>query len=67
MSGAATAPELGEALRAQPAGIRRHLDAMLAEGMVTAGAGEHGPRGRGRPAKIFLLTDAGRDGLPAHL
>jgi predicted ArsR family transcriptional regulator len=57
--GGATAAEVGRALGLSPAGIRRHLEALLADGDVTtrsAGA----PRGRGRPAKVFLLTDAAR-------
>src|SRR5258706_14079062 len=59
--GGATAVELGEALGLSPAAIRKHLDAMLLEGDVTARE-QHvlGVRGRGRPAKLFALTDAGR-------
>jgi predicted ArsR family transcriptional regulator len=59
--GGATAAELGEALGLSPAGIRKHLDAMLADGDVIARE-QHvlGARGRGRPAKLFSLTDAGR-------
>jgi predicted ArsR family transcriptional regulator len=59
--GAATAAELGEAIGLSPAAIRRHLDAMLAEGDVLARE-QHvqGQRGRGRPAKVFALTDEGR-------
>ncbi len=59
--GAATAAELGEAIGLSPAAIRRHLDAMLAAGEVV-GREQHvyGHRGRGRPAKVFALTDAGR-------
>lgn len=59
--GAATAAELGTALGLSPAAIRRHLDAMLADGDVVAREQHvYGQRGRGRPAKIFALTDAGR-------
>jgi predicted ArsR family transcriptional regulator len=59
--GGATAAELAEALGVSPAAIRKHLDAMLAEGDVAA-RNQHvmGARGRGRPAKTFVLTDAGR-------
>jgi predicted ArsR family transcriptional regulator len=59
--GGATAVELGEALGLSPAAIRKHLDAMLLEGDVIARE-QHvlGVRGRGRPAKMFALTDAGR-------
>src|SRR4051794_14030567 len=42
------------------AGVRKHLDAMLAEGrLVPREAPVRGPRGRGRPARIFALSDAG--------
>lgn len=59
--GAATAASLSERLGLTAAGIRRHLDAMLAEGLVEARAPRAGAvRGRGRPARVFALTDAGR-------
>jgi predicted ArsR family transcriptional regulator len=65
--GAATASEQGTHLGLRPAAIRRHLDAMLAEGMVTERERrQRGPRGRGRPAKIYVLTDAARDGFGKH-
>jgi predicted ArsR family transcriptional regulator len=63
--GAATATELGSALGLSAAGIRRHLEAMLADGLVVARErASRGPRGRGRPAKVFALTDAGREAFP---
>jgi predicted ArsR family transcriptional regulator len=44
-----------------PAGVRRHLDALLAEGLVEAREQRiYGQRHRGRPAKVFSLTDSGR-------
>ena len=50
--GAATAAELGAALGLSPAAIRRHLDAMLNNGDVTAREQRvPGNRGRGRPAR----------------
>jgi predicted ArsR family transcriptional regulator len=59
--GAATAAELGAELGLSPAAIRRHLDAMLAEGDVSArDQPVREGRGRGRPAKVFQLTDQGR-------
>ncbi|WP_091638986.1 helix-turn-helix transcriptional regulator [Micromonospora pallida] len=59
--GATTAAQLGDALGLSPAAIRRHLDAMLADGDVLAREqAVRGHRGRGRPAKVFVLTDAGR-------
>jgi predicted ArsR family transcriptional regulator len=65
--GAATAGELGAQLGLSPAAIRRHLDAMLADGLVTERNWiNRGPRGRGRPAKIFVLTEAAREGFGKH-
>jgi predicted ArsR family transcriptional regulator len=59
--GAATAAELGKALGLSPAAIRRHLDAMLATGDVLSREQRvPGHRGRGRPARVFLLTDEAR-------
>jgi predicted ArsR family transcriptional regulator len=63
--GAATAGELSERLGCTPAAIRRHLDALLAEGWIVGRERPgRGPRGRGRPAKEFVLTDAGRQSFP---
>lgn len=59
--GAATASQLGAMLGLSPAAVRRHLDAMLADGLVECRQlPGKAPRGRGRPAKGFTLTDAGR-------
>jgi predicted ArsR family transcriptional regulator len=59
--GPRTAAELGTSLGLTPAGVRRHLDALLAEGLVEAREQRvYGHRGRGRPAKVFALTDSGR-------
>ncbi len=65
--GAATAADLGAKLGLSPAAIRKHLDAMLAEHLVeTREVRSRTPRGRGRPAKAFVLTAAAREKLP-HL
>lgn len=59
--GPSTAAELAGRLGLTPAGIRRHLDALLAYGQVEARERRvYGARGRGRPARDFVLTDAGR-------
>jgi predicted ArsR family transcriptional regulator len=64
-SGAATAAELGAQLGLSPAAIRKHLDAMLADQLVEVRETRpHGPRGRGRPAKAFVLTATAREGFP---
>jgi len=60
-NGPVTAAALSDRLGLTPAAIRRHLDALLAEGMIEArNARTYGSRGRGRPAKLFAITDAGR-------
>ena len=59
--GPSTAAMLGGRLGLTPAAIRRHLDNLIAEDMVEVRtARTYGNRGRGRPAKLFVLTDAGR-------
>jgi predicted ArsR family transcriptional regulator len=63
--GACTAAQLGAALGLSPAAIRKHLDAMLADCLVeTRELRLAGPRGRGRPAKAFVLTAAARETFP---
>jgi predicted ArsR family transcriptional regulator len=63
--GAATAAEVGAELGLSPAAIRKHLDAMLAEQLVeTRQVRNTAPRGRGRPAKAFVLTAAAREAFP---
>ncbi|HXR43033.1 MAG TPA: metalloregulator ArsR/SmtB family transcription factor [Acidothermaceae bacterium] len=50
-----------------PAAVRRHLDALIAAGHVceTPERKVRGKsRGRGRPAKLFALTDDGREAFP---
>lgn len=45
------------------AAVRRHLDALIADGEAESRAPSRSagrPRGRGRPAKEYLLTDTGR-------
>jgi len=60
-NGPATAAGLSARLGLTPAAVRRHLDNLLADGMIEARmARSYGSRGRGRPAKVFAITDAGR-------
>jgi predicted ArsR family transcriptional regulator len=60
--GPSTAARLAQRLDLTPAAVRRHLDHLVAEGAVEARQPRvHGSRGRGRPAKAFALTEAGRD------
>ncbi|MBC7592901.1 MAG: transcriptional regulator [Kineosporiaceae bacterium] len=60
--GPSTAVDLAQRLRLTPAAVRRHLDVLLADGVIEARDQRiNGARGRGRPAKVFVVTDAGRD------
>jgi predicted ArsR family transcriptional regulator len=59
--GPATAAALSGRLGLTPAAIRRHLDNLLADGLIEAREARcYGSRGRGRPARLFAITDAGR-------
>jgi predicted ArsR family transcriptional regulator len=61
-NGPSTAAVLAERLDLTPAAVRRHLDHLMDEGAVDAREPRtHGARGRGRPAKEFVLTEVGRD------
>lgn len=63
--GPMTAAALAERVGFSPAAIRRHLDQLLAEGaIVSREASAIGRRGRGRPARTYLLTEIGRTRLP---
>lgn len=56
-----TAVDVASELELSPPAVRRHLDVMVAEGEATTrDAPRRGPRGRGRPARLYLLTEAGR-------
>ena len=60
-NGPSTASALSERLALTPAGIRRHLDLLVADGILEARDPRVGTsRGRGRPSKVFLMTDEGR-------
>lgn len=61
-NGPSTVSQLSEWLGLTPTAVRRHLDALLAEGRVeTQEARPRGRRSRGRPARLFVLTDTGRN------
>jgi predicted ArsR family transcriptional regulator len=60
--GPSTAADLACDLGITPAGIRRHLEQLLADGIIEPRESRAtGHRGRGRPAKLFAITDVGRD------
>jgi predicted ArsR family transcriptional regulator len=63
--GPQNAADLADRLGLSPAGIRRHLDALVSDGLLV----EREPRpsasrGRGRPARTYALTDDGRAAFP---
>ncbi|WP_432559293.1 helix-turn-helix transcriptional regulator [Granulicoccus sp. GXG6511] len=59
--GPSTAVQLADRLELTPAAIRRHLSALVERGdLVAQDQRVRGQRGRGRPAKEFALTTAGR-------
>ncbi len=64
--GPITATAIGTALGLAPAGVRRHLDALIESGQARAGrSAPWQQKGRGRPAKQYQLTAAGR-GMLGH-
>ena len=62
--GPQTATELASRLGVSAAAVRRHLDGLLAAGRVAEQGAAGTVRGRGRPARHFALTDAGRASFP---
>lgn len=63
--GPSTAAVLGEQLGLSPAAIRKHLDALLADGTVTTREPRLRAVTRGRPARLYALTDAGHAAGPS--
>lgn len=60
--GPSTVADLAGRLGLTQAAVRRHLDALAADDVVEAREQKiYGARTRGRPAKVFALTDCGRD------
>lgn len=63
-NGPQSAAELAKRLHLTSAGIRRHLDLLLEIGILESRE-PHRPasslRGRGRPSKVFVITDLGRE------
>jgi predicted ArsR family transcriptional regulator len=63
--GPQTAAALAEQLSLSAAAVRRHLDALVADGiLVECAPRSPRQRGRGRPARGYALTDAGRAQFP---
>ncbi|MFE9576596.1 helix-turn-helix transcriptional regulator [Nocardia sp. NPDC006044] len=62
--GPITATAIGTTLGLAPAGVRRHLDALIDSGQARASrSAPWQQKGRGRPAKQYQLTAAGRGQL----
>ena len=62
VNGPSTAAALADRLDLTAAAVRRHLDQLLEEGTIEAREPRYrAARGRGRPAKVFALTETGRD------
>ncbi|MGW2559689.1 helix-turn-helix transcriptional regulator [Streptomyces sp. NPDC001514] len=60
--GPSTVADLAKRLGLTQAAVRRHLDALVSDDVVVAREQKvYGARTRGRPAKVFALTDCGRD------
>ncbi|MFD4986964.1 helix-turn-helix transcriptional regulator [Streptomyces sp. NPDC058374] len=60
--GPSTVAALAKRLGLTQAAVRRHLDALGTDGVVEPREQRvYGARTRGRPAKVFALTDCGRD------
>ena len=59
-NGPSTAVAIGERLGLTPAGVRRHLDHLIEDGILEAKEPQSALlRGRGRPSKVFIMTDTG--------
>jgi predicted ArsR family transcriptional regulator len=62
VKGPSTTAAIAERLDLTPAAVRRHLDQLVEDGIVVWRLPRLEPvRGRGRPARLFVLTDSGRD------
>ncbi|WP_241561895.1 MULTISPECIES: helix-turn-helix transcriptional regulator [unclassified Streptomyces] len=60
--GPSTVADLAGRLGLTQAAVRRHLDALVTDDVVAARDQRvYGARTRGRPAKVFALTECGRD------
>ena len=61
-NGPSSAVLLAHRLGLTPAGIRRHLEALISDGVLEAREPRISlTRGRGRPSKVFVMTDRGRE------
>jgi predicted ArsR family transcriptional regulator len=63
--GPVSASHLAERLGLTPAAVRRHLDALAADDLVTVWQAPLVRRGRGRPARRYVATDRGHALAPS--
>jgi len=63
--GPVSATQLAERLGLTPAAVRRHLDALAADDLVTVWQAAALRRGRGRPARRYVATERGHSLAPA--
>ena len=57
--------ELKDFLELTPAAVRRHLDVLVEQGAVEEHVPTAARRGRGRPARAYVVSDAGHSALEA--
>jgi len=65
VDGPVTAAELGRHLDLTPAAVRRHLDALVEQGAVVPHEPAGQRRGRGRPARAYVVSEVGHRSLEA--
>jgi predicted ArsR family transcriptional regulator len=65
--GPVTASAIGRRLGLTPAAVRRHLDALAEQGAISAreSVAAGSARGRGRPARHWVVAEAGHEALAA--
>lgn len=61
--GPITAATLADDLGLSPPAVRRHLENLADAGLIAEREVSHTTRGRGRPARAFVLTDGGHQAL----
>ena len=64
--GPISARELATELGLTPAAVRRHLDALEEAQFIVEHEAAPGPRGRGRPARSFVMTELGQEQMATH-
>jgi predicted ArsR family transcriptional regulator len=61
--GPITAAALAEELGFTPTAVRRHLENLVEDHLIVERELAHGHRGRGRPARAYVLSEAGHQAL----